>query len=194
MTDRASRRKCAKMCSSHSCVSMTPATRMKAGRGWDWRSLATLPARTAATSRSPIAHWADCGRRCGCRSSLCLCPARSALCGVARAFIVILFLALPPQAAVGPFYSAFRPLFDHWSPLCHLRLEELCTFPWRGADRHIGHCRKLRLHVGLREARDDDVVKPRNNVLGRAGGCYEGGPCPALDLRKSRFSHSLDFG
>src|SRR6516164_9380664 len=82
-----------------------------------------------------------------------------------------------------PLFRLQTRLFDYWSPLCHLRLKELCTLLWRGANRHIGHCRKLRLHVGLREARDDDVVKPRNNVFGRAGGCYEGSPCYALDLR-----------
>src|ERR1700720_2346735 len=84
-------------------------------------------------------------------------------------------------------------LFNYWSPLCHLRLEELCTLPRRGANRHIGHCRKLRLHVGLRKARDDDVVKLRNNVLGCADGCDEGGPRCALDLRKSCLSHGRDF-
>src|SRR6516165_10552174 len=92
-----------------------------------------------------------------------------------------------------PLFRLQTRLFDYWSPLCHLRLKELCTLLWRGANRHIGHCRKLRLHVGLREARDDDVVKPRNNIFGRAGGCYEGGPCYALDLRKSCFSHGRYF-
>src|SRR6516162_10064529 len=56
------------------------------------------------------------------------------------------------QKSGGLAYPLFRletRLFDYWSPLCHLRLEELCTLLWCGANRHIGHCRKLRLHVGI---------------------------------------------
>ncbi len=66
-TGRASRRPSATTSSARSTASTTPATRMPATPAWGWRSPATSPAATAATSRSAPAPWAACAPPCACR-------------------------------------------------------------------------------------------------------------------------------
>src|ERR1700727_1895670 len=64
MMVQALRSTCARKCSSRSCGSMTPATRTRAARDWDLRSLVTSPARMAATLRSATVRWVACARQC----------------------------------------------------------------------------------------------------------------------------------